>query len=151
MRPPKIPPTAPRTASGNRVQIHSGGIMDELMTVVPEGTSYRMAERVINAFLATILVHAKSGEVVHIDRFGTFTISHHKAKEGVSFFTGGKTFHPARTVLKFRPVPLVNEPFDFNPAAYTPPPRRRYKKVNAYKNSANSSAAPVPPPPQISS
>jgi DNA-binding protein HU-beta len=67
------------------------------------GVSKTQATAMIEALIDSIFSAIKKGERVTLVGFGTFAISHHKARNGRNPHTGDLITIPARRVARFLP------------------------------------------------
>lgn len=66
------------------------------------GVSKKEANDVLNAFTDTVTGALSKGDSVALTGFGTFSVSHRNARQGVNPATGEKLQIPAMDVPKFK-------------------------------------------------
>jgi len=83
----------------------------ELVETISKVTQQTKAdtERYLDAFLDTVTKNVKKKDGVKLVGFGTFTISHRKARVGRNPQTGEEIKIPARKVPVFRPGKELKE------------------------------------------
>ena len=77
----------------------------ELIAQIAEklGVSKKLAGEMVNAFTETVMAGVKKDGEVRIQGFGTYKVSHRKAREGVNPQDTSKKIHiPARNVVGFK-------------------------------------------------
>jgi DNA-binding protein HU-beta len=72
---------------------------EELAAVL--GITYSEAERYLNAHFHLIYEYLRDGKTVQLSGFGTFSVSHRKARMGINPQTRKPLELPALTVFKF--------------------------------------------------
>lgn len=78
---------------------------DQLLDQLSEksGASKAVAGAVLDAFTESVTAALQKGDSVTLTGFGTFSVSHRKARQGVNPATGEKLDIPAMDVPKFKP------------------------------------------------
>lgn len=84
---------------------------DELLKVLAEkaGVKKVEAEKVLDAFVATLLKEVKKGEKFAVAGLGTFSVAKRAAREGVNPKTGAKIKIKASKSLKFKAAKKLKE------------------------------------------
>jgi DNA-binding protein HU-beta len=67
------------------------------------------AERALDATLHAFTKTLRSGEAVTLVGFGTFSVTHRKARTATNPRTGDPVLVPAKKVAKFKPSKVLNE------------------------------------------
>ncbi|MDX1535329.1 MAG: HU family DNA-binding protein [Candidatus Spechtbacterales bacterium] len=84
---------------------------DELLDSLANkaGVTKKDANEVLNAFTDTVTDALVKGDTVTLTGFGTFSVSHRKARQGVNPATGEKLQIPAMDVPKFKAGKTLKE------------------------------------------
>ena len=81
--------------------MNKAGLVDRI--AASAGISKTKAAVIIETFMGSVSAALKKGERVTLVGFGTFTISHHKARNGRNPQTGDLIPIPARRAARFSP------------------------------------------------
>jgi len=79
------------------------GELIKAMSVEAKASSENETAKCLNAFIDVVKKALKKGDKVTIAGFGTFSVSHRKARTGVNPQTGAALKIPAMKVPKFKP------------------------------------------------
>lgn len=82
--------------------MNKADLVAEVQSSLGADTSKAAAERALDAVLEGIKTGVKKGEAVQIIGFGTFSISHRAARQGVNPQTGEKIQIKASKGVKFK-------------------------------------------------
>lgn len=84
---------------------------DELLKVLAEKADVKKvdAEKVLEAFVETLLAEVKKGEKFPLAGFGTFTLAERSARVGVNPKTKEKINIPASKTVKFKVAKKIKE------------------------------------------
>ncbi|MGH7987047.1 MAG: integration host factor subunit alpha, partial [Candidatus Binataceae bacterium] len=76
------------------------------------GSSKKEAGEVVEAVFAIIRESLRRGEKVKISGFGSFIVNHKRARRGRNPQTGDPIIIDSRTVLSFKPSPVLKDRVD---------------------------------------
>jgi DNA-binding protein HU-beta len=98
---PRLPQPNYGFRAHSRSNMNKAGLVDRI--AASAGVSKTQATAMIEALIDSISSAIKKGERVTLVGFGTFAISHHKARNGRNPQTGDSITLPARRAARFSP------------------------------------------------